>query len=327
MSRAVIITSYIDEPVDLGSLVSPEDHLVCLDGGYDFARAAGIEPDVLMGDFDSLESPVPEDSDIRILRFPPEKDYTDLELAFRLIDPAEHPELLVIGGLGGRLDQTLVNMQMLGRYTARPGENACGPDAGGTDAGGTNIGRPDACGTNAERPAAFGPNTGGPDACGTNAGGTSAAFGDGGRRFTRIEMVDGRNRCFVVHGNAGGPGKGCEGPAGPAAGCDGTPGPGAGCDGTAGPDAGCDGTARPDAGCDGTAPVTVAIPAEEGCCLSLIPLTEICGGVSLSGVKYPLVETTLNRGASLTVSNEFAGGQAVLRIGSGSVLVCLCRVR
>ncbi len=285
MSRAVIITSYIDEPVDLGSLVSPEDHLVCLDGGYDYARAAGIEPDVLMGDFDSLESPVPEDSDIRILRFPPEKDYTDLELAFRLIDPAEHPELLVIGGLGGRLDQTLVNMQMLGRYTARPGENACGPDAGGT-----NVGGPDACGTNAGGTSdACGTNAGGTsDACGTNAGGTSAAFGDGGHQFTRIEMVDGRNRCFVVHGNAGGPGKGC----------DGTPGP-----------------------------VTVAIPAEEGCCLSLIPLTEICGGVSLSGVKYPLVETTLNRGASLTVSNEFAGGQAVLRIGSGSVLVCLCRVR
>ncbi len=118
MARAVIIASYLEHPVDIPKLLEPDDYIVCLDGGYDIALQQGVKPHMLLGDFDSMQAPLPEDPAIEIRRYPPEKDYSDLELAFRILDPEKTPEILVIGALGGRLDQTLTNAQMLARYTA-----------------------------------------------------------------------------------------------------------------------------------------------------------------------------------------------------------------
>ena len=126
MPRAIIFASYLEHPVDLSSLLQPEDDIICLDGGYDIARAAHLQPKLLLGDFDSLEGSLPEDPAIEIRRYPPEKDYTDLELAFRILDPKTYPELIVIGGLGGRLDHTVANLQMLAKYTAAPGKDPAG---------------------------------------------------------------------------------------------------------------------------------------------------------------------------------------------------------
>ena len=118
MGRAVIIASYLEHPVDIPRLLEPDDYIVCLDGGYDIALQQGVKPHMLLGDFDSMQVPFPEDPAIEIRRYPPEKDYTDLELAFRILDPEKTPEILVIGALGGRLDQTLTNVQMLAQYTS-----------------------------------------------------------------------------------------------------------------------------------------------------------------------------------------------------------------
>lgn len=163
MARSVIITSFLEYPVDIRALLKPDDYIVCLDGGYDIALAQGIRPDLLLGDFDSVSADLPAGEDangIEIRRYPPEKDYTDLELAFRVLDPGKTPELLVIGGLGGRLDQTAINLQMLARYTAVP---AAEPEPG-------------------EK--------------------TDAAPGaDAEPRYARIEILDGRSRCFAVHGD------------------------------------------------------------------------------------------------------------------------------
>ena len=177
MSRAVIITSYLEYPVDIPALLAPDDYIVCLDGGYDIARAQGISPHLWLGDFDSLQGPLPDEGEasggeeapsMEIRRYPPEKDYTDLELAFRVLDPEKTPDLLVIGGLGGRLDQTLVNVQMLQRYTAAPGGNSStAAEAAGIPEDG------------ADAPA---------------------------RGYRSIQIFDGRNRCFAVHGDENAPG-------------------------------------------------------------------------------------------------------------------------
>ncbi|MBQ6401724.1 MAG: thiamine diphosphokinase [Firmicutes bacterium] len=178
MTRAVIITSYLEYPLDIPALIGPEDYLVCLDGGYDIALAHGLTPDLLIGDFDSMESDLPGDAPFQVRTFPPEKDYTDLELAFRILDPARFPRLLVIGGLGGRLDQTAVNLQMLARYTAPP-EGAKATAAGGQ--------------------AASGGSAGGQAASGGSAGGQDAPA------FAGIDILDGRNHAFVIHGDGTGP--------------------------------------------------------------------------------------------------------------------------
>jgi thiamine pyrophosphokinase len=79
------------------------------DSGLLAAEAAGLRPDWVLGDMDSLgdlsrlDSYPPE----RVLRYGVEKDYTDTELALRLLWERGCDELWILGGGGGRLDHLL----------------------------------------------------------------------------------------------------------------------------------------------------------------------------------------------------------------------------
>ena len=97
----------------------PEKDLFIPDGSYVIAadkgvlqlRAKGVEPDLVVGDFDSLGY-VPEAREL--VRHPVEKDDTDMMLAVREGLRRGFREFLRYGGLGGRLDHTLANVQTLG---------------------------------------------------------------------------------------------------------------------------------------------------------------------------------------------------------------------
>ena len=81
-----------------------DPYIICTDGGFDLAKQAGITPHLLLGDLDSIQSRIPKELPLKT--FPPEKDYTDLELA---IHTAIEKKLLM-GDLGwhrGRLDHTV----------------------------------------------------------------------------------------------------------------------------------------------------------------------------------------------------------------------------
>lgn len=100
---------------------APEDVLVvAVDGGLPRLLAQEIEPDLVLGDFDSLNSKFqplldqfgaahPE----RLLRLPCEKDDTDTVYAARMCLQRGCSELLFYGALGGRLDHTFANLQTL----------------------------------------------------------------------------------------------------------------------------------------------------------------------------------------------------------------------
>ena len=143
--KILIITSYIEHPYSLSESAAASDYIICADGGYDIAKGLGIKPDLLLGDFDSINldvAGIPDD--IEISKFPPEKDYTDLELAInkameiagsRDFSASLEPSPLQIeiaGGIGGRLDHTIANIQLLSAYsnertflTLRDGNNFC----------------------------------------------------------------------------------------------------------------------------------------------------------------------------------------------------------
>lgn len=57
--------------------------------------------------------------------------------------------------------------------------------------------------------------------------------------------------------------------------------------------------------------------------ISVYPLTEEVSGLSLSGVKYPLDGVTVEKGGSMTVSNEFAedAEEAVISLDKGILIV------
>ena len=99
----------------------PEDVLVvAVDGGLPRLLAQEIMPNLVLGDFDSLDSkfqPVLDQFGAshpdRLLRLPCEKDDTDTVYAARMCLQRGCTELLFYGALGGRLDHTFANIQTL----------------------------------------------------------------------------------------------------------------------------------------------------------------------------------------------------------------------
>ncbi len=116
MNNIVIITSYLDTFLDIKNHLDAVDYIICTDGGYDIALSQNIRPNLILGDFDSIKADLPED--IEIKQFQPEKDFTDLELALKTAVELKASEVTVIGGIGGRLDHTIANIQLLSHYSS-----------------------------------------------------------------------------------------------------------------------------------------------------------------------------------------------------------------
>ena len=88
-----------------------DDICIAADGGYMNALALGEKVHILLGDFDSFTQKLPED--VEVLRVPAEKDFTDTQLAVNTAIEKGADEIMIIGGLCGRLDHTLSNLSIL----------------------------------------------------------------------------------------------------------------------------------------------------------------------------------------------------------------------
>ncbi len=116
-ARAVIFANgEITDYSAAGRLVEPGDFLVAADGGLRHLQSLHLQPDLLIGDLDSVigeDVAALQSAGVEIRRFPVEKNETDLELALLAVAMAGCRTVRVAGGLGGRLDQTLGNLSLL----------------------------------------------------------------------------------------------------------------------------------------------------------------------------------------------------------------------
>ena len=88
------------------------DLILAADAGWINARKCGVTPQILLGDFDSLGEPdVP--NGVELIRVPVEKDDTDTQLAVQVALERGAHEIVLIGGLDGRLDHTLSSLAIL----------------------------------------------------------------------------------------------------------------------------------------------------------------------------------------------------------------------
>ncbi|MCM1363740.1 MAG: thiamine diphosphokinase [Faecalibacterium sp.] len=87
-----------------------DDFVICADGGADAAERNGITPDLFVGDFDSLGR-VPKGENVIV--HPTEKDETDSLLAVNCGLERGYKDFIMYGMLGGRLDHTYANIQLL----------------------------------------------------------------------------------------------------------------------------------------------------------------------------------------------------------------------
>lgn len=117
MSRAVI---FVNGVVREYSLILPQlkarDFIMAADGGLKHIHKLKLKPALVIGDMDSISASdldIAEYQQTEIIRFNRDKDQTDLELAIQAAMQRGYREILIVAGLGGRLDQTIANLLLM----------------------------------------------------------------------------------------------------------------------------------------------------------------------------------------------------------------------
>lgn len=90
--------------------INADDFIICADSGFDFAESAGIRPNLLIGDFDSIKA-IPKNIDK--ITLPIEKDVTDSVAAFNEGIKRGFVQFALFGGTGGRFEHMLANISLL----------------------------------------------------------------------------------------------------------------------------------------------------------------------------------------------------------------------
>lgn len=110
--RCVIISGSPDTNVEeIKSLCTSDDFIVCADSGYSFAKKAGLTPNLIIGDFDSLKEELPQNTEV--VKLNTHKDDTDTEHCVMECIRRGYKDFLLLGSIGGRTDHTFANISTL----------------------------------------------------------------------------------------------------------------------------------------------------------------------------------------------------------------------
>ena len=96
---------------------SAADLRVAADGGGNTLAGMGLQPDVVVGDLDSLNPEVRESLPPEAICHVPEQDTNDADKAIRYCLQREVAEVHLFGADGGRADQFLANLEVMLRYS------------------------------------------------------------------------------------------------------------------------------------------------------------------------------------------------------------------
>ena len=115
-NTCLILLSYMEcvTPDMAQELAESADYIIAADGGQNRAREFGLQPDCVIGDFDSTT--LNEDFDCLYITYPAEKDLTDTEAALTHALEKGCRNVILLGGMGGRLDHTRGNIGLLDKY-------------------------------------------------------------------------------------------------------------------------------------------------------------------------------------------------------------------
>jgi thiamine pyrophosphokinase len=115
--RVVIFSNgNISNYKNINSYIHNDDFIICCDGGLRHVDNIGLNPKVIMGDLDSVDPELLkkyENNNTDIKQFPAKKDLTDTEIAIEYAINLQCEDILLFGALGGRMDHSLANINLL----------------------------------------------------------------------------------------------------------------------------------------------------------------------------------------------------------------------
>lgn len=97
-----------------------KDYVIAADGGLMYCQILNVEPDLILGDFDSLDEnwksaveQIELDTPEKVIRLSPEKDDSDLLAALKHGLSMGYRDFQIYAATGGRFEHTLANVQCL----------------------------------------------------------------------------------------------------------------------------------------------------------------------------------------------------------------------
>lgn len=111
--KAFIYTGGKIYPENITEKPKKDDLVIAADSGYNNALLMSASVDIALGDFDSLADPSVIPDSVEKITVPAEKDQTDTQLALDLAVSRGADDIVIIGGLDGRLDHTMSNLAIL----------------------------------------------------------------------------------------------------------------------------------------------------------------------------------------------------------------------
>ena len=100
--------------------VGENDLCIAVDGGYEYCKLLEIEPDYILGDFDSIGekeaenvAEIAKSREDKVIVLPVDKDDTDMLAAIKLGLEEGYQSFRIYAGMGGRIEHTLANIQCL----------------------------------------------------------------------------------------------------------------------------------------------------------------------------------------------------------------------
>jgi thiamine pyrophosphokinase len=118
--RCVIIAGSPECNINfIKKVVLPDDFVICADKGYQYAAAANITPDIIVGDFDSYTGKIP--SDYETITLAVHKDDTDTIHSIDVAFERGYKDFVILSAIGGRFDHTFANVSALSYIASKGG--------------------------------------------------------------------------------------------------------------------------------------------------------------------------------------------------------------
>lgn len=110
MEKTICYIVCAGEKLNLPTSIPDNCYVIAVDAGYEYLTQSGIKPDLVVGDFDSLNY-VPTNE--QIIQLPKAKDDTDSLFAIKAGILEGCKEFHIYCGTGGRFEHTFSNIQCL----------------------------------------------------------------------------------------------------------------------------------------------------------------------------------------------------------------------
>lgn len=120
MTACIFANGKLTYSKNIKEIVQKCDLIIGANGGSKHIATLGLKPHFLIGDLDSQTSTLWEnDNNVEQAVWPQNKNKTDTELAVDRAILSGCNKILLFGGLGGRIDHTLGNIELAVKYPGR----------------------------------------------------------------------------------------------------------------------------------------------------------------------------------------------------------------